>query len=255
MTEIGSVGGALLNRLFAFADKDRDSKVSGAEMSELLDKVGQKGKIDQVMAAQDADKDGALSLEEWPGKLLSNETIGQLLTAQDYKAMSPASRAELAQQAKDAYFARVDVDRNGVLSGQEIDADRAVSEANYLDNGALPNVVMMFRAGADRNAITKNDLVVGQRLDLSAMKAEPIKPVAEKDMSEDEKEMLRIAQEGAARSPDAGAPPAPAPVPETPEAARARVSSTEFTSALLSRLLAQFGRGTTPGADAGNSAA
>ncbi|WP_171015825.1 hypothetical protein [Devosia sp. FKR38] len=255
MTEISGVGGTLLNRLFALADKDRDSKVSGAEMSELLDKVGQKGKIDQVMAAQDADKDGALSLEEWPGKLLSSEAIGQLLTAQDYKAMSPASRAELAQQAKDAYFARVDVDGNGVLNREEIEADKVMNQANYLDNNALPNVAVMFRAGADRNAITKDDIMVGQRLDLSAMTASPIKQIAEEDMSDAEKEMLRIVREGAARSPDAGAPPAPVPVPETPEAARERVSSSEFTSALLSRLLAQFGRGTTPGADAGNSAA
>ena len=254
MTEISSVGGTLLNRLFALADKDRDAKVSGAEMSELLDQVGQKGKLEQVMAAQDADKDGALSLEEWPGKPLSSDVIGQLLTVQDNKAMSPAARAELAQQAKDAYFARVDVDGNGVLNREEIEADKVMNQANYLDNGALPNIAVMFREGADRNAITKDDILVAQRLDTSGMTAMPIKQIAEEDMTDAEREMIQIAKEGAARSPDAGMPAEPVSEPETPEAMRARVSSAEFSAALLSRLLAQFGGATAPAPDVGDSA-
>lgn len=254
MTEIGSVGGTLLNRLFALADKDRDAKVSGAEMSALLEQVGQKGRGDQVMAAQDADKDGALSLEEWPGQLLSNETMGQLLSVQDYKALSPASRAELAQQAKDAYFARVDVDGNGVLNRDEIEADKVLNQANYLDTDQLAGTAVMFRPGADRNAITRDDIVVGQRLDLSGI--QPIKP---EDLDPGLKEAFANAQRMMTIYPDAAPPsdqpPAPAPVAETPEVMRQRVSSAEFTSALVSRLLAQFGRGTTPGVDAGTGAA
>ena len=254
MTEIGSVGGALMSRLFALADKDRDNSVSGAEMSALLESVGQKSRAETIMAAQDGNGDGALGADEWPTKLLSDETIGQLLSAQDYKALSAEGRAALTQQAKDAYFARADVDGNGVLSRDEIAADRAMNEANYLDSGALPNVAMMFRAGADQNAITKDDILVGQRLDMSGI--EPMKP---EDMDASLKEAFARAQRIVTTYPEDNKPAdeaaSAAPVAETPEDMRQRVSSAEFTTALLSRLMAQFGRVAAPGGDEGSSAA
>jgi len=236
MTTIGGVGGGLLSRLFELVDGNRDDKVTRVEMSDLLDTIDQQGSSDEIMAAHDADQDGALSRDEWPTQLLSADSMTALLDAQEWASEDTESLAEQMQRAKEAFFARVDVDGNGELSREEVDADRVLNQARYLDTGAVPDALAFFRPGTDLNAVKQEDVSMGFQLDLSSL------PLIKSDDAVGlQLERIRFAQAGR-NDVGGGADDAPeVPVrPVTEEELGQKVGAAEFTNALLSRLMAQF---------------
>jgi len=256
MTNVGPSSNAaagLLNRLFALVDKDKDSAVSGAELSALLDSVGQGAKSGAILAANDSDGDGALSTTEWPNRLVSDDNIGQLLSLQDLRDLrnlSAEQRKEKSDTLKQAYFTRVDTDGNGVLSGDEVEADRVLNLANTLDSGAPPNTAVMIRAGADRNALTMDDIAIAQRIDMSGPKAVELTDAQKTEFAAMRDRMAAIAKNADAdadTTPDAGEP-------QTAEAQAEKVSTANLSHSLIMRLLAQFTSHSAMGAAADISA-
>ena len=242
MTSVGSTGAAgagLLNRLFALVDKDKNQSVSGSELSAMLDSIGKGDLSGDILKARDSDGDGALSATEWPDKLVSDENLGQLLSLQDLrdsKLLSPAERRQQQDALKQAYFSRVDADGNGVLSGEEVEADRVLNLANALDGGAPPNSAVMFRPGADRDALTLDDITIGQRIDASMLKV--VEPSAALK-AEIAAMMARVAESPNAAGAETEAPPADSQ-PLTAEAQAEKVNNATFSQALITRLIAQF---------------
>jgi hypothetical protein len=242
MTSVGSggaVGAGLLNRLFELVDKDKSSAISGDELSVVLASIGQEAKSTAIMATHDSDGDGALSATEWPDKLVSDENLGHLLSLQDLrdiKLLSPAERQQRVDTLKQAYFSRVDADGNGVLSGDEVEADRVLNLARVLDGGALPNNVVMFRAGADRNALILDDITVGQRIDPTILKV--TEPTAELKA---ELAAMRARMAGTQGGADAATDTAAEDSqPLTVEGQTEKVKTARLSQALITRLIAQF---------------
>ena len=235
----GAAGAGLLSRLFQLVDKDKDNAVSGAELSALLDTVGQGSKSTAILAASDKDGDGALSANEWPNRLVSDQNQGQLLSLQDVRDLRHLSAEERQQKAdtlKQAFFSRVDSDGNGVLSGDEVEADRVLNLAHALDGGAPANSAVMFRAGADQNALTMDDIAIGQRIDMSGLQ-----PVELTDAQQVEFAAMRDRMAAIAKAVGDRTEPAPATSqPQTAEAQAEKVSTANLSQALISRLIAQF---------------
>ncbi|HLV83988.1 MAG TPA: EF-hand domain-containing protein [Devosia sp.] len=249
MTSVGSggaVGAGLLNRLFQLVDKDKSSTVSGDELSAVLDSIGQGQKSSAILATHDSDGDGALSATEWHDKLVSDENLGQLLSLQDLrdmKLLSPAERQQQADTLKQEYFSRVDADDNGVLSGDEVEADRVLNLARVLDGGALPNSLVMFRPGADRNALTLDDITVGQRIDPTMLKV--TEPSAElKARIATMRARMAQMQDGSDTATETAAADNQ---PLTVEGQTEKVKTASLSHALITRLIAQFSTQGTAG--------
>lgn len=241
MTQVGSgnaAGAGLLNRLFQRTDTNKNSAVSSAELSELLKTAGKDDTSASLMATYDADGDGALTSSEWPDKLVSDQNLGQLLSLQDLhalQAMNSEERNQQTQSLKQAYFSRVDADGNGVLSKDEVEAGRVLNMARTLDEGQPPNTVVMVRPGADQNALTMQDIMIGQRIDTSALKASPLSPAQKAELA------AALAAMPTDGEPAKVAPEASADATQdTPQSMAEKVSTASFSQALITRLLAQF---------------
>jgi len=122
--------------------------------------------------------------------------------------------------------------------------------ANTLDSGAPPNTAVMIRAGADRNALTMDDIAIAQRIDMSGPKAVELTDAQKTEFAAMRDRMAAIAKNADAdadTTPDAGEP-------QTAEAQAEKVSTANLSHSLIMRLLAQFTSHSAMGAAADISA-
>lgn len=241
MTSVGSTGAAgagLLGRLFALVDKDKNQSVSGAELKSVLDSIGQDDTSSAIVGKFDTDGNGVLSASEWPDKLVSDANLGQLLTLQDLKnskLLSPAERQQQAETLRQDYFSRVDADGNGVLSRDEVEADRVLNLAQALDGGAPPNSAVVFRPGADRDALTIEDIQIAQRLDPTMLKVDEPGAALKAEIAAMQ---ARLAENPTVA--DAAGETGKDNSQLTEEGQREKVKTASLSQALITRLIAQF---------------
>ena len=158
---------ATWTRFIAAADTDKDGDLSGAELEALVPK----DKAERVIARNDKNDDGKLSADETPKGAFNAQLMGVLLGAQAYRDASPEQRATDDLKAIDAFMARADVDGDGFVSKDELDADRAINMATFLDTGELPDTIVMARGGSDGALRSPEDFMVGRAAKLEAVPA------------------------------------------------------------------------------------
>jgi Ca2+-binding EF-hand superfamily protein len=182
---IGATASPLLTsqmyqKMFAQVDANADGAVSLDELGAIKTKAPASGQtapaIADVFAALDRNGDGGLQSGEFtPDKLFDQSTLGTMLSAQEYRDADPEARTAANKAAVEALFERADLDGDGLLNQNEIDAEKALRRAETLDTGKLPDVMFLMRAGSDGN-LSPDDVAVGRLLPMSELKAVEMPP-------------------------------------------------------------------------------
>jgi len=220
----------LMERLFQRADIDRNQSVTTEELASFLPEGGS-GTAGAIIGHRDQDGDGQLSMAEFSTGFLAPETMGSLLTIQEYKDASRAERQADDRKAVDELFARADLDDDGLLSMEELAADRALKMAQALDDGAeAPQHMFVVRAANGiEGKFDKQDIMVGRR-GVDVLDAVPL---------EDHPDLAQMLQRLKA-DPNVSEPDTTAePEPDVPIAdmLSETVRSAELTEVLIARLI------------------
>ncbi len=176
------------NRFIAAADVDKDGDLSSEELQALVPK----DKVERVIARNDENGDGKLSADETPKGAFNGQLMAVLLGAQAYRDASPEQRATDDMKAIDAFMARADVDGDGLVSKDELDADRAINMAAFLDTGELPETIVMALGGSDDTPRSPEDFIVGR--------AAKLEPVPASELPEDWQVKFRTVMEAAGQA-------------------------------------------------------
>lgn len=237
----GGLRAGLLERLFQHADRNRNQSVGVDEIAALLSGDTADAVARTVVADQDQNGDGELTLAEFAHGRLASETMTGLLSAQEYAEANRSERRADDQRAVEALFARADLDGDGFLSQEEFDAERVLQFARSLDTGeaAPQHMLMAFRRDAGDGKFSKDEILVGRRL------VDMLKPVSLDDPNFDPewRERLKALRPVTPANPD----PDAAPIAERPsvtEVLSDAVRSAELTETLIARLIQQLERAT-----------
>jgi hypothetical protein len=220
-------------RLVQKGDSNADSRLDKAELDAL--QAGAKTKTDMaaLITSFDRDGDAALTAEEMPAAALTSMSLGTMLDYQTYAAADQATRDAREKEIVDALFARADVNGDDVLSKDEVAAERAMRQARSLAGlSEEDDPVFLMRYGANQDALTRSDVLVGCRVPASMIKRIPPEQIPIEIRQEIEKHVAEYRKTH------------PEEKPLTPEERRAqtvqRVLSTPLDSTYLTRLLAQL---------------
>lgn len=170
----------MYQKMFAQVDANADGTVSRDELGAIKTKTPASGQtapaIADVFAALDRNSDGGLQSGEFtPDKLFANTTLGTMLSAQEYRDADAEARATADRAAVEALFERADLDGDGLLNQDEMDAEKALRRAETLDTGKLPEVAYLMRVDSD-GKLTPDDVMVGRMLSMSGLKAVEMPP-------------------------------------------------------------------------------
>ncbi len=218
---------ATWTRFIAAADTDKDGELNGAELEALVPK----DKVERIISLNDKNDDGKLSADETPKGAFNAQLMAVLLGAQAYRDASPEQRATDDMKAIHAFFARADVDGDGYVSKDELDADRAISMAAFLDTGELPDTVVMARGAPDGTLRSPEDFMVGR-----AVKLEPV-PASE--LPEDWQVQFRNVREAAE---EANPELKSGTLPDGRAEITAKLTDTPMSNAFLTRLALMLGQ-------------
>ncbi|QYO78531.1 hypothetical protein [Devosia salina] len=161
----GSLRLELVERLFQRADLDRNQALSVEEMAAFVPREVA-GDAQSIVSGHDEDGDGQLSAAKFAGGILAAQTLQELMSVQEYRDAGRSERQADDLKAVNALFARADVDGDGLLSEEELAADRAIQFAQALDEGAdVPqHMFAVRRDGAGDGQYGRDDIMVGRRL-------------------------------------------------------------------------------------------
>lgn len=196
---IGAAGSSPLltsqmyQKMFAQVDTNADGSVSLDELVAMNAKSteDEKEKTDDVLQSLDKNGDGKLQANEFvPDKLFDNQTLGTMLTAQEYRDADPEAREAANRAAIDALFARADINGDGLLDQGEMDADKALRRAESLDTGKLPDIAYLTKV-TDDGKLSRDDIVVGRMMQIDVSKAI--------DLSQDQSERFAHIKEAMAQ--------------------------------------------------------
>lgn len=228
----GNIANQVWQRLVRQGDGNGDNRLDRAELDAL--QADAKTKIDMtaLLAAFDRDGDGGLTADEMPAAALTAMSLGKMLDYQTYAAADQATRDAREKEIVDALFARADVNGDDVLSPTEVAAEHAMRQARVLAGLAEENdPVFIMRYGANKDALTRADVLVGCDVPVKVKRIPP-----EEIPIEIREEIARHMAEYRKTHPEEK--------PLTPEERRARtverVLSTPLDTAYLTRLLAQL---------------
>lgn len=162
MTAITGGGGLtqqLYGKLFERLNTDGDDALSRAE-------VGAAGGVsakdaEAAFKALDADGDGRVVRAEMaPSDRFAVDTINTMLVAQE--AVTPENDRKIVAHL----FARADLDGDGALSAEEMDAERAVRRSASVDAGYSPNQLFLARDLDGDGLLRPDEVLVGHRVKL-----------------------------------------------------------------------------------------
>tara|TARA_R110002020_G_scaffold127988_2_gene286976 strand:+ start:294 stop:1226 length:933 start_codon:yes stop_codon:yes gene_type:complete len=239
----GTYRAGLMQRLFGKADQDQNQLVNATELAGVMSGDDTAKRAAAIIAANDADGDGQLTVGELSTGKFAPETLAGLLSIQEYAEADRANRQADDQNAVDEFFAHADVDGDGKLSKDEFDAERTLRMAQSLDAGeaAPQHMFVALRGAADDGVITRDELMVGRRL------ADVAKAVWLNDPDLDPEFAARLkALQPQMAEPGTGAePPAQSETPAPPAADTTTVlgdavRSAELTQTLIARLIRQL---------------
>ncbi|WP_370677965.1 hypothetical protein [Pleomorphomonas sp. PLEO] len=220
-------------RLVRQGDTNSDNNLSKAELDTLKAGFKDNADIEQIIRSFDKDGDQNLSSSELPSSPLDVEMLGPMLDWQEYGKADATTRSEDDKRVVDSLFARADVDGDGFLSKDEMEAESTLRRTRSLEGkSADSDPVYMIRPDADRDHLSPEDFLVGRRIPSDRLKIIPPEKVPA-----EVREAIQKAAEEWKSSPDYQKP-------LTAEEQRQKsvdgVLSTPLSAAYISRLLSQL---------------
>lgn len=220
-------------RLVRQGDTNADNSLSKDEFEALRAGFQGNADIEEIIGSLDANGDGSLSLPELPSSPLDGGMLGPMLDFQEYSKADATTRDQDDKRVVSSLFERADVDRDGFLSKEEMEAESTLRQTRWLEGKATDSdPVYLIRQGADRDHLSPKDLLVGRRIPLDQLKVVP-----PEQLPADVREALEKAGEELKSAPDYKPP---LTEEEQRQQATDRVINAPLTATYVSRLLSQL---------------
>lgn len=233
VVEPSGITSQIWQRLLKQSDTNADNRLSKDELDALKTSYQGDVDIDQLIRSFDVDGDQSLSSSELPSSPLDVEMLGPLLDWQEYGKADAATRAEDDKRVIDALFQRADVDRDGFLSRDEMEAEKTLRRTRWLEGKATDDdPVYMIRLGADQDRLSPEDFLTGRRIPLDALKVIP-----PEEIPADVRAAIQKVTEEWQNSPDYQKP---LTAEEHRQQAITDVLNTPLTATYMARLLSQL---------------
>jgi len=225
----GTLNQQLYTRLFDRLNTNGDDALSLDEIG--ADNAGSVEDSDKIFKALDADSDGRVIRSEMtPSSSFGAETLASLITAQ-----SDTDPAESDTAALTALFARADLDGDGALSEDEMNAEGALRRAAAVDAGYMAGPIFVPNDKNRDGLLTQDEIGVAQQIKTLALPDSAIRFFDE--LPQEQQQQLQSARERM------GLPPIEPKTDEEKVAQRAqwaadraeRASGPEGTTSFLSR--------------------
>lgn len=220
-------------RLVRQGDTNVDNSLSKDEFEAL--RAGFQGNpdIEQIIGSLDANGDGSLSSSELPSSPFDGGMLGPMLDFQEYSKADATTREEDDKRVVSSLFERADVDRDGFLSKDEMEAESTLRQTRWLEGKSTDSdPVFLIRQGGDRNHLSPEDFLVGRRIPVDQLKV-----VSPEELPAEVREAVEKAGEELKNSPDYRPP---LTEEEQRQQATDRVISAPLTATYVSRLLSQL---------------
>lgn len=220
-------------RLVRQGDTNADNRLGKDEINALRAGFKDNADIDQIIRSFDTDGDQSLSSSELPSSPLDVEMLGPMLGWQEYVKADVVTRAEDDKRVVASLFKRADVDGDGFLSKEEMDAEGALRQARRLEGITTEfDAVFMIRPDADKDRLSPDDFTVGRLIPSDRLKIIP-----PEELPAETREAIQRAAEEWRNSPDYQKPPT---AEEYRQQAVDRVVNAPLTATYVSRLLSQL---------------
>jgi hypothetical protein len=137
-------------RLVKQGDANSDNNLSRDELDTLKAGFKDNPDIEQIIRSFDKDGDQNLSSSELPSSPLDVEMLGPMLDWQEYGKADAATRSEDDKRVVDSLFKRADVDGDGFLSKDEMEAESTLRRTRSLEGkGTDSDPFYMIRPDAE----------------------------------------------------------------------------------------------------------
>lgn len=221
-------------RIIRQGDTNADNNLSKDEFEALRAGFKDSADLDQIVRSLDTNGDGSLSSSELPSSPLDVEMLGPMLDWQEYGKADAATRAEDDKRVVDALFKRADVDGDGYLSKDEMEAESNLRRARWLEGKTTDSdPVFAIRIGANRDRLSPEDFAVGRGIPLSSI----LKVIPPEEVPADVREAVKKAMEEWKNSPDYHKP---LTAEEHRQQTIDTVLNTPLNATYISRLLSQL---------------
>lgn len=220
-------------RVLRQGDTNADKSLGKDEIAALRASFKDNLDIDQIVRSLDTDGDQSLSSSELPSSPLDVDMLGAMLDWQEYAKADAAARDEDNKRIIASLFERADVDGDGFLSTDEMEAEKTLRRTRWLEGkstGADP--VFMINVDADRDRLSPEDFVVLRGIPFDHLKITP-----SENIPAEVREAMQKAAEEIRNSPDYQRPLTEA---EQRQQAVDSVLNTPLTATYIARLLAQL---------------
>lgn len=149
----------LYMKLFDRLDSDGDGALSAKEVESSGIRAENSAK---VLNTLDTNGDGRVVRSEMmPARSFGTDTLGALITTQSGADTTQSDTEILAD-----LFKRADLDGDGALSAEEMNAERDLRLATNLDRGYMPDTILVPRDENGDGLLTKDEIGVGRMLQL-----------------------------------------------------------------------------------------
>lgn len=221
-------------RIVRQGDINGDNSLSKDEFEALRTGFKDSADLDQIVRSFDTNGDGSLSTSELPSSPLDVEMLGPMLDWQEYGKADAATRAEDDQRVVDALFKRADVNQDGYLSKDELEAESNLRRTRWLEGQTTDSdPVFMIRLDADRDHLSPKDFMVGRPIALNSV----LKAVPPEEVPAEVREAVKTAKEEWEKSPDYHKP---LTAEERRQQTVDQVLNTPLNATYISRLLSQL---------------
>lgn len=221
-------------RVIRQGDTNGDKSLSKDEFEALRAGFKNNADLDQIIRAYDTDGDGSLSSSELPSSPLDVEMLGPMLDWQEYGKADAATRAEDDKRVVDGLFKRADVDGDGFLSKEEMEAESNLRRTRWLEGKTTDSdAAFMIRLDADRDHLSPEDFMVARGVPLSRV----AKIIPPEKLPAEVREAIQRAAEELRKSPDYQKP---LTAEEQRQQTVETVLNTPLNATYISRLLSQL---------------
>lgn len=236
-TAAGSSGitNQVWQRIIRQGDTNADKALSKGEIEALKAAFKDKVDIDQIIRSLDTDGDQSLNSSELPSSPLDVDMLGPMLDWQDYAKADASTRDEDNKRIVASLFERADVDGDGFLSKDEMEAERTLRRTRWLEGQATDaDPVFLINVDADQDRLSPEDFVVLRSIPFDHLKVTP-----PENLPVEVREAMQKMEEWK-NSPDDQSDQKPLTEEERRQQAVDSVLNAPLTATYIGRLLAQL---------------